>query len=75
MVSLRSLNDRNDTIRQAMVLWNKDSPCIEHEKDNGRRFAVLLREAVEKGVYDPSVVGNYRKITADESANSAVDKE
>lgn len=58
IVSLRSLADRNDTIREAMMAWTDDAISLEHEKDNGKRFAVILREACEKGVYDPGVVMN-----------------
>ncbi|MBR1589333.1 MAG: hypothetical protein IJ658_13550 [Kiritimatiellae bacterium] len=72
-VSLRSLNERNDIVRKMMARWNKDVSCIEIEKGNGRRFAALLREAVEKGVYNPGVVDDPHKITASSPVEKPVD--
>ena len=58
IVSLRSLVERNDFIRKAMMMWTEDTISLEHEKENGRRFALILRDAYEKGVYHPGVVMN-----------------
>ena len=52
-VSLRRLADRNEIVLRAMMTWTKDTVSIIHEKDNGERFSLLLKEAYKKGVYSP----------------------